>query len=145
MSNRFHQGKYIPKYPQKYAGDVTKIFYRSSWEKLFMIWCDQTDAVVKWSSEEIVIPYLFTIDNKIHRYFPDFHIEIKKPDGSIKKILIEIKPSKDMKIKASKNQKQLIENAVIVEQNRCKWAAAQRFCEENGFEFKVLTEKDLPV
>jgi hypothetical protein len=142
--SRYNQGTYIPKNPQKYAGDVSKIYYRSSWEKLFMCWCDFTDAVVKWSSEEIVIPYLFTVDNKMHRYFPDFHIEIEK-NGIIEKFLIEIKPSKDMQIKATKNQKRLVENAITVEQNRCKWEAAQKFCKENGLIFKVLTEKDLPV
>jgi len=52
-----YKGKYTPKNPNKYAGDPSKIIYRSLWERKFMVFCDETASVLKWSSEEISIPY----------------------------------------------------------------------------------------
>ena len=31
-------------------------------------------------------------DDRIHRYFPDFYVKVKQKDGSVKKMLIEVKP-----------------------------------------------------
>jgi len=110
-----------------------------------MVWLDLTDAVLFWSSEEIVIPYLFTVDNKMHRYFPDFYFELQKQD-KIEKYLIEIKPMKDIVInKKQKNQQRMLDNAITIERNRCKWLAASSFASVHGLIFKVLTENDLPV
>ena len=44
--------------------------------------------VVEWASEEIVIPYRYPIDGKMHRYFPDFYVKTSKGE----KFLIEVKP-----------------------------------------------------
>ena len=79
----FHKRKYTPANPQKYAGDPTIIFMRSSWETRFALWCDHNPNVVKWVSEEIVIPYRCPTDNKIHRYFVDFKLQIKDKDGNL--------------------------------------------------------------
>ena len=66
-----YSGKYIIKHPHKYDGDHTKVVYRSMWEKYVFKWCENNDEVVSWSSEEIVIPYFYDLDNKYHRYYPD--------------------------------------------------------------------------
>ena len=52
------QARFIPKHPEKYAGDAAKIFARSSWEINVMKFLDSSMAVMKWGSEELAIPYL---------------------------------------------------------------------------------------
>ena len=87
-----YKGKYKPSYPKKYKGDPTNIVYRSLWERKFMVYCDNNPSVIEWQSEEFCIPYRSPIDNKVHRYFPDFFIKYKDVSGKIKSSLIEIKP-----------------------------------------------------
>ena len=89
-----YKGKYSPNNPAKYRGNVTKIVYRSLWERKFMVYCDQSDSIIEWGSEEIIIPYLSPWDGKQHRYYPDFYIKVKQNDGKIKKYIIEVKPKK---------------------------------------------------
>ena len=101
-----YRGKYKPINPQKYIGDVNNIIYRSLWERKFMLFCDKTDSVLKWSSEEIIIPYYFHIDKKVHKYFVDFVVQMKTKSGEVKTYLIEIKPEKQTKQpEKNKNQK----------------------------------------
>jgi hypothetical protein len=85
-----YRGAYKIKNKSKYKGNPMNVIYRSSWERNFMIYCDTNDNIVMWSSEEIKIPYRSPIDNRIHTYFPDFWIKIKKHDGTYNQILIEI-------------------------------------------------------
>ena len=53
-----YSGRYIAKKPKKYRGDPHKIIYRSLWERKFMVYCDTTESVIEWGSEEVIIPYL---------------------------------------------------------------------------------------
>ena len=55
------------------------------------MWCDKTEEVVGWSSEEVVIPYYYDIDKRYHRYFVDLKIHFK--NGKV--LLVEIKPDKE--------------------------------------------------
>ena len=87
-----YKGKFKPKNRTKYKGDPDKIIYRSLWELRFMRYLDSTPSILKWSSEEVVVPYRSPIDGRRHRYFPDFWIRVKTSDGSVKESLIEIKP-----------------------------------------------------
>jgi hypothetical protein len=87
MAFKPHKGRYVPNKPQKYRGDYNNIVYRSSWERRFMLYCDRSDAIIEWGSEEIIIPYRSPLDGKVHRYFPDFYIKVKQSDGAIKKML----------------------------------------------------------
>jgi hypothetical protein len=73
----FHKRKYTPVNPQKYVGDHSNIIMRSSWETKFAIWCDKNPSVLKWSSEETIVPYISPVDNRYHRYFIDFKIQIR--------------------------------------------------------------------
>ena len=72
-----YKGKFRPKNPKKYKGDPTNIIYRSLLERRFMVYCDDTSAIIKWASEEIIIPYVNPITGRVHRYFPDFYIKYK--------------------------------------------------------------------
>ena len=35
-----YSGKYQPKNPKKYIGNLSRIHYRSLWERKFMVYCD---------------------------------------------------------------------------------------------------------
>lgn len=140
-----YKGKFIPTKPHKYIGDPTQIVYRSSYELKFMKWCDMNVSVKRWASEEIVIPYLSPMDNLLHRYFVDFFIEVETKDGKIKKYLVEVKPYRYTQppvIPQRKTQRFISE----VKQwgvNNAKWDAAKRYAAQRGWEFMLITEKDL--
>ena len=67
-----YKGKYRPTHPSKYRGKPTNIIYRSLWELKFMKYCDSNKNILEWGSEEVIVPYRSPIDNRYHRYFPDF-------------------------------------------------------------------------
>ena len=89
-----YSGKFKPKNYKKYRGNPTKIYYRSLWERRFMIYCDNNPAILEWGSEELIIPYLSPVDKKIHRYFPDFYIKYMDKKGKVIREIIEVKPKK---------------------------------------------------
>jgi len=142
-----YKGKYKPSFPEKYRGDVTSIIYRSLWERKFMIYCDTNENILEWKSEEIALPYRSPIDNKIHRYFPDFYIKVKESNGQIKKYLIEIKPKKQTvePIPQKRKTKGYIYEVYEYAKNQAKWEAAKEWCMDRGYEFKILTEIDLNI
>ena len=142
-----YKGKYQPSYPKKYKGDPTNIIYRSLWERRFMIYCDTNEKILEWGSEEIIVPYRSPIDNRYHRYFPDFYIKVKDKNGKIKKMIIEIKPQKqcvEPKVQKRKTKAYIYE-VVEYAKNQAKWKAAEEWCLDRGYEFKVLTENELGI
>lgn len=142
-----NKGFFKPKNPQKYKGNPTEIVYRSSWECRVMSFLDNNPSVVQWSSEEIVIPYLSPIDRKVHRYFPDFYIKVKDKNGKIKEMIWEIKPKKQSSQpkKQSRITQRYINEVVTWGINEAKWKAAQEYCLDRGWQFKVLTEEDIGI
>lgn len=112
-----------------------------------MNWLDQNESIIEWGSEEIVIPYRSPVDNKIHRYFPDFYVKVKQKDDTIKVMILEIKPEKQTRPpqKGKKVTKKYITEVVTWGVNEAKWKAATEFCLDRGWQFKVLTEKDLGI
>jgi hypothetical protein len=142
-----YKGKYKPSYPKKYKGDPNNIVYRSLWERKFMIYCDNNQNILEWGSEEVIVPYRSPIDNRYHRYFPDFYIKVKESNGMIKKMIIEIKPFKqciEPKVKKRKTKGYIYE-VVEYAKNQAKWNAAKEWCLDRGYEFQVLTEHDLGI
>lgn len=135
--------KWYPKHPEKYVGDCSAIIVRSSWEKDFLRYCDEHPSVIRYSSEEIVVPYVSPLDNKVHRYFPDVVLEVKKKDGEIVKMMVEIKPHGQTILPTSKNRKRLEEQVATYVVNKAKWDAAEAFCQKHGMIFKILTEREL--
>ena len=139
-----YKGHFRPENPSKYIGNPTQIVYRSMWERKFMKYCDQSPNVIRWASEEVVIPYYSPIDKKAHRYFVDFLVEIKTPEG-IKTWLVEIKPKKQCR---EPEKRKRVTRTYITEvktwiTNKAKWEAAKRVSDARGWEFKILTEDDL--
>ena len=129
--------------PQKYLGDKNRIFWRSSWELKCFMALDHDPSVLKWSSEETIVPYHSPIDNKWHRYFPDCYVELDNG----KKEIWEIKPEKETKppVERKNNKKKFIMEALIYAKNVAKWQAAERYCKQRGYTFKILTEKELGI
>lgn len=141
----YYKRKYVPINPQKYVGDPTNIIMRSSWETKFAIWCDRNPSVIKWNSEETVVPYVCPTDNKWHRYFIDFKIQIRDKTGTLKTYLIEIKPEKQTKppeMPSRKTKRFLLEAATYVK-NEAKWNAALTFAKDRGWDFIIITERHL--
>jgi hypothetical protein len=142
-----YKGYYKPSYPNKYKGDPNNIVYRSLWERKFMVYCDTNENILEWGSEEIVVPYKSPVDNRYHRYFPDFYIKYKDVNGKIKKSLIEIKPfrqTQEPKVQKRKTKGYIYE-VVEYAKNQAKWKAAEEWCLDHGYEFKLLTENELGI
>ena len=89
---KYHQGRFTPVNPKKYAGNVNDIVYRSGWERQLMIKFDTSPSVILWNSEGVVVPYRSPVDGEVHRYFVDFIIKVQSRDKTVKTWLIEVKP-----------------------------------------------------
>jgi hypothetical protein len=135
-----YSGKYIVKHRSKYKGNVDNVVFRSMWERHCFSWCDNNSNVVRWSSEEVVVPYYWDIDKRMHRYFVDLKIEYTNG----KTVLIEIKPEKETKLpKRPDKSKRYINEAMTYVKNMNKWEAANSFAKDRGWEFHIWTEKTL--
>ena len=147
-------GIYVPIHPDKWI--ITESFdmktpgikYRSSWEEMFFKFADFNDNIIKVNSEGMVIPYFNPVKNKMARYYMDIMMETK--DGKI--WLVEIKPyaqtqppkpprknTKDM----NKARHRFIKEMETYTVNMAKWEATEKLCKENGWIFKIITEKEL--
>lgn len=142
---KYNQGFFKPKNPDKYKGDHTNIVYRSGWELRLMSYFDLHSDVIWWSSEERIIPYLSPVDGRVHRYFPDFLICAKTKDGKQQTIMIEVKPAAQTKepIKKDKINKKYIQEVFTWGVNQSKWKAAEEYCKDRGWQFKIMTEKEI--
>ena len=143
-----HHGKYFPRHPKKYKGNPTNIVYRSSWEKKFMNWCDLTESVSEWQSEEFFIPYRSPIDGRVHRYFPDFFVKYRDANGKRRTMVVEVKPKSQTKMPIQNPKKRTKSWAYSVRTyaiNQAKWKAAREFCKDRNIEFKIMTEDELGI
>tara|TARA_Y100000401_G_scaffold61112_1_gene48430 strand:+ start:17 stop:454 length:438 start_codon:yes stop_codon:yes gene_type:complete len=142
-----YKGKYRPTNPKKYKGDPTNIIYRSLWERKFMCYCDLNDNILEWGSEEFFIPYRSPLDNRVHRYFPDFYIKYRKSNGSICRSIIEVKPDKQTRPpkKPKRQTKGYLYEVTQYVKNEAKWDAAKEFCKDRLWEFRIFTEKELGI
>ena len=137
------RGFYNPKNPAKYEGRLDKIIYRSKLELRIMKYLDDHPDVLKWSSEELAIPYIKPTDGKIHRYFVDFKATLKHKDGVIRTTLVEAKwstatvPPPVPKKKTKRYMREVYYWMI----NQAKWAAAQNLCKKKDWDWIILTEK----
>ena len=136
-----YRGLYRPTNPKKYVGNTKQIVYRSLLERRFMRYCDLNEDILYWASEELPVRYYNPLDKKYHRYFPDFVVKTVNND----KYMIEIKPSRQVtKPKPPKKKtKSYMRESFEYIKNQAKWQAAKSYCDDNGMQFKVITEKDL--
>lgn len=139
-----YKGIFKPINPNKYRGNIDNIQYRSLWELKVMKYLDVKAEITWWASEEIAIQYLSPIDQRNHRYFPDFIIGIKDKTGNEKTYVVEVKPYEQtlQPVKKRKTQKFITEMATYAV-NQAKWRAADIYCQKRGWEFMILTENEL--
>ena len=141
---KYKQGFYNPINPKKYIGKLP-IVYRSGLELKFMLWCDKTDTIQKWSSESIVIPYYDSFRKKKRNYYVDNYVEIL--EGTVlKKYLVEVKPYKqtlEPKITKGKRKANILYEQLQYKNNQDKWLFAKEFAKKHGAEFIIITEKEL--
>lgn len=141
-----YKGYFRPSNPSKYKGDPSNIVYRSRWELMVMQKFDSHPDVLEWKSEEIIIPYRSPLDNRVHRYFPDFFVKYKNRSGVIEHVLIEVKPAAQTRppdVKEGKPTKRYINEVATWGINSSKWKAAEEFCKDRGWRFQIITEKEL--
>ena len=151
MSRDIKQLKPNPrsKFKQEYFRGAKKYFgpqpiiYRSSYEYKFMIRLEMNPNVIAWSSENLKIPYYLLHRQKDgstkpvrHEYNIDFMVYTK--DGG--KYIVEVKPMAFVPL----NEAQIRRSPEIYK-NYMKWQAAKKWAGENGFEFVVVTERDLGI
>ena len=92
------------------------------------------------------IPYFDPTTRKVRRYFPDFYMKVRDRDGVITRYIVEVKPKRQVKRPEKtprKREKTFLNEVITWEKNQAKWKAAQEFCEDRMFKFKIITEDEL--
>ena len=141
-----YRGTFTPKNTSKYKGNASNIIYRSSWELRVMKYLDENPNVIWWASEELPIPNVSPVDKKAHRYFPDFIVHLNLKGGKTITYILEVKPEAQTKKPTQKRRtKNYINESITYAINQEKWRAADLFCKEHGWEFKLITEKELGI
>lgn len=146
-----NQGKYKPRHPEKYVGNVDNICFLSSWELHMNKFLDGNPNILRWSSEEIAIPYVKPTTGKVHKYYPDYWIEYRDRDGNIHQEIIEVKPDAQTrppkttkrKTTSAKTKQRIMNEQITYAVNVAKWQACQQFCDKQGVKFRIVTERDL--
>lgn len=149
-----YKGRFRPKNPKKYKGDPTKIIYRSLWEFKFFRRMDDHPDVIWWQSEEVIVPYVSPIDGRRHRYFPDVIVHMRDANNKLSTKMIEIKPAAQTrppdprnknKTKTGRISRRYINEVKTYGINEAKWKAAKNYCADRGWEFMIMTEKELGI
>ena len=112
-----------------------------------MSWLDKNPDIISWASEELIVPYISPVDNKRHRYFPDFLVKIRTKDGRLKTMMIEVKPKKQIQPPEPRKRvtKQYINEVTTYAVNQAKWKYAIEYCKDHGWEFMLMTEDHLGI
>jgi len=139
------KGLFKPTRPERYSGDARQIVYRSSYELKYMRFLDSSPEIERWSSEEVVVPYVSPKDGRVHRYFVDFWVLRKDGQEAIIEIkpMVECRPPKQPKSPRGKNK--YVAEVMTYAVNQKKWEAASAYARERGIEFLVLTERELDI
>ena len=104
-NTNYKQGFFYPRNLDKFVGKENKAIYRSGLELEYFRILDKNPNVLKWGSEEVVVPYFF--ENKWHKYYVDLFVVFKFGE-SVKKYFIELKPyAQTVEPKVSKRKKQM--------------------------------------
>ena len=135
-----HKSTFTPKNPSKYIGNNSTIVYRSSWERVFMEFCDTNPNIIYWASESIKIRYINPLTQKYTNYVPDFLVVYQDKNGKRHSELIEIKPKNQMlKEHVGKNKYNQMEYI----KNMAKWQAAKIYCDKHKLTFRVINQDDM--
>ena len=111
-----------------------------------MQWCDQSEQIVAWQSEERRVPYYDPVAKKRRTYYPDFYIRYRRNDGITVEELVEVKPAKQVKgppQNPKRRTKAWLNEVRTYVTNQAKWKAAAEYCEDRGYNFRLITEKEI--
>ena len=119
-NSKYHQGYYTN--PKKCFNSCKDepIIYRSGLELQFIEFCEGNPRIKRWASEPIDINYICRLDNKQHKYYPDYILETDTGN----RIIVEIKPYQQT-IKPSATDSLWLKEQWI--KNTDKWKAAHEF------------------
>ena len=136
-----YNGRYSIQNNSKYEGDPTKVFFRSLWERQVFRWADDNAEVLKWASEETVVPYICKTDGRMHRYFVD--LKIQMANGNT--YLIEIKPKCQTlpPVQPKRKTRKYITEVMTYAKNISKWEAADKYAKSQGWIFQIWHEETL--
>ena len=128
---------FVPRNPEKYAGDPRRIVARSGWEIAYMQALDNSIQVAKWYSEprSLNISYLDPITKQVKQYWPDFLVQYKNNTLEI----VEIKPMKEAMMSEAKSTY----DKLMFARNVAKWQAADMLAKKIGARFRLVTEREL--
>ncbi|NHM32435.1 TnsA endonuclease N-terminal domain-containing protein [Neobacillus terrae] len=101
----------------------TLINYESLLERDYITLLEFDPGIVFYESQPIKIPYMYK--GAKHSYFPDF--KVITDDNKIK--IVEVKP----------------ERFLTTEKNLVKFMVGKQFCEENKWEFIVVSEPNIRI
>jgi hypothetical protein len=112
-----------------------------------MKYLDTHPNIIEWGSENVIIPYYSPAEKKTRRYFVDFYAKVRTIDGEHKKYIIEVKPAEQCKPprKPKKQTQGYIKKLKSYVMNQAKWKAARKWAEKRGWEFVIITEKELGI
>lgn len=110
-----------------------------------MKYLDEHPAVSEWASEELIIPYRSPIDGRVHRYYPDFWVKKTNREGKTDTVVVEIKPYKETvePTPQKKLSKRYLYEVKTWGVNSAKWTEARKYCKNRGWDFVIITEKEL--
>ena len=138
--NNAATGIFIPQHPEKYIGKE-KPQYKSALELKFMMYVDRNPAIVSWGYEGTTIKYFDRARGRVRRYFIDFTMVIKA--GPIRKtVWVEIKPDSETHPPSGRSRNDPKAQMTWMT-NQSKWEAAKSLAKSKGYEFHVITEKQL--
>jgi len=136
---KYAKGIFVPKNPEKFIGGKNPT-YRSSWEFVFMQFCDNHPSVLQWASEPMRIPYMNPVKGKQSIYVPDFVITYQDKTGQTFAEMVEIKPRSQSLVESKRASQQ---TRAVVAVNHAKWQAAAKYCKQVGLTFRVVNENDI--
>ena len=137
--------QFVPRNSQKYTGKYP-IRVLSSWERMFCQWLDANSSVIKWSSENIVVNYYDPVQMKNRMYLPDFYVEFINKNDKVKRYIVEIKPQHETQLPVKskkKSKKTMMYQEATYLTNQAKWKAARQYCDKLGYDFRIITERQL--
>ena len=136
--SKYANGKFQLQNPEKYVGNKTPT-YRSSWEFVFMTFCDNNPSVINWASEPFMVPYRNPFTGKNTIYVPDFLIVYIDKSGQKHAEVVEVKPRSQVSMESARSARDRAAAAL----NTAKWTAAKAWCAQQGLAFRIVTEEDI--
>lgn len=109
-----------------------------------MEYLDTHPQVIEWASEEFAIPYFDPSAGHVRRYFPDFLAKIRE-GKEVRTVVIEVKPESQTKPPKQRSRKtpKFLAECHEYARNLMKWQAAKKYCDERGWKFQIMTERNL--